>query len=374
MGQNRIYLVMWLLCCCVFAQAQVTLHIISVPENTGDSLFVAGNFNGWNPADNNYLFTKHGDNYTLIFMPADNSPLQFKITRGSWDKVESKDNGENIADRYYTYTPGAVIDITIAGWRDKFVIPQKKLNENILYTTLYSPQLQRENQLRILLPEDYATEKTTYPVIYMLDAQNLFDEATSYAGEWEIDETMHALFIKDNTTSIIVGIDHGNEKRMDEYNPWVDSVYGGGQGDACLDFLIETVKPFIDSAYRTQPQREHTYIAGSSLGGLMSYYAVLRSNDIFGNAFVFSPSFWIAPALYNLTDTIVFTGPTYVYFAAGGQEGYGMETEMWLMYEILTANNDANGHYRFIIEDDAGHNEAFWRKEFDAAYKWFFDK
>lgn len=358
----------------VCANAQITITILSVPKNSVGPYYAAGTFNDWNPADPNFMFYLENNVPTLSFTPANTDAIEFKITRGSWETVETMMNGKDIPNRELMNAPGVKSWAAVHAWHDMFTYDTVTLNPDVIHVDIYSPQLNKEKHLRILLPIQYVINSNRYPVIYMMDGQNLFDDATSFAGEWGIDEMMHNTYTNQIPSAIIVGIDNAGADRTNEYLPWHDSIYGGGDGDAFIDFIVETLKPYIDSTYRTQKKREHTYIAGSSLGGLMSFYAVLRNNDVFGNAFVFSPAFWIAQPLFTVADTTIFSGPTYLYFIAGGKESETMEPEMNRMYEILKANKDANGHYRYVIEADAQHNEIFWRKEFPVAYKWFFEK
>ena len=97
----------------------------------------------------------------------------------------------------------------------------------------------------------------------MHDAQNLFDDDTSYVGEWKIDEYLDSISEKE---IIVIGIEHGNENRIDELTPFPNTKYGGGKGDDYLLFIKNTLKPYIDITYRTKPKAINTTIFGSSLG------------------------------------------------------------------------------------------------------------
>src|SRR5690606_36165183 len=144
------------------------------------------------------------------------------------------------------------------------------------------------------LPPDYETSAKYYPVLYMHDGQNLFDVRTSFSGEWKVDEHLDSLFLLGDPGCIVVGIDNGGTNRINEYSPWVNPQYGGGQGDQYIEFLIETLKPYIDQNYRTLPDAEHTGIMGSSMGGLISYYGGLTNQNVFGRIGAFSSSFWFS--------------------------------------------------------------------------------
>jgi predicted alpha/beta superfamily hydrolase len=156
---------------------------------------------------------------------------------------------------------------------------------------VYSPQLDNSRDILVYLPPSYHADSRAYPVLYMHDGQNLFDKATSYVGEWQVDETMERL-AKEGIEAIVVGIPNTGGDRISEYSPY-ETRWGKGKGDNYLSFIADTVKPMVDGSFRTLPQREHTGIAGSSMGGLISMYGFLRRPDIFGFAGVMSPSFWI---------------------------------------------------------------------------------
>ena len=113
---------------------------------------------------------------------------------------------------------------------------QSKASKQVSTFTIEAPQLQSTKKIWLYLPKEYATSKKKYPVIYMHDAQNLFDSKTAYAGEWNIDEKLDSL----NAQVIVVGIEHGNEKRLDELTPYKNEKYGGGNGENYLDFIVKS--------------------------------------------------------------------------------------------------------------------------------------
>jgi predicted alpha/beta superfamily hydrolase len=157
-----------------------------------------------------------------------------------------------------------------------------------------SPQLANRRDLYVYLPPSYDRSDACYPVIYMHDGQNLFDQMISYVGEWQVDETMEALS-QEGVEAIVVGIPNKGRRRLDEYGPFRDArLKIGGSGDAYLAFIVETVKPLIDRDFRTLTAREHTGIIGSSMGGLISLYGFFRHPETFGFAGVMSPSLWFA--------------------------------------------------------------------------------
>ncbi|HEX9826573.1 MAG TPA: alpha/beta hydrolase-fold protein, partial [Flavobacteriaceae bacterium] len=167
---------------------------------------------------------------------------------------------------------------------------QSTASKQVSTFIIEAPQMETEKKIWVYLPKGYETSKNPYPVIYMHDAQNLFDEKTSFVGEWKIDEYLDSIH---ENQSIIIGIEHGNEKRIDELTPFVTEKYGGGKGNLYLDFIVQNLKPKIDNTYNTLKDAKHTAIFGSSLGGLISLYAVIKYPETFGKAGVFSPATWI---------------------------------------------------------------------------------
>ncbi|MCX7883415.1 MAG: alpha/beta hydrolase-fold protein, partial [Brevinematales bacterium] len=158
---------------------------------------------------------------------------------------------------------------------------------------VWSPHLQNARDVLVYLPPSYHREpERRYPVLYMHDGQNLFDAHTSFVGEWQVDETLEALS-QEGIEAIVVGVFNGGEQRRIEYNPF-PSRFGIGKGEAYMRFLVETLKPRIDADFRTLPDRGHTGIIGSSMGGLISLYAFFSFADTFGLAGVMSPAFVIS--------------------------------------------------------------------------------
>ncbi|MGB7842151.1 MAG: alpha/beta hydrolase-fold protein, partial [Salinimicrobium sp.] len=158
------------------------------------------------------------------------------------------------------------------------VFAQSTASPNVSTFEIAAPQLDTIRKIWVYLPENYETSEESYPVLYMHDAQNLFDAATSYSGEWKVDEVLDSL---KTPQVIVVGIEHGNDKRIEELTPYPNEKYGGGKADAYVNFLMITLKPHIDATYRTLPDAENTAIMGSSLGGLTSFYAAIKYPETF---------------------------------------------------------------------------------------------
>ena len=336
-----------------------------------DSLYIAGSFNGWDPGQNAIAFQTSASG--VQFAEVKGIPagiIEFKITRGSWSSVETATNGTAIGNRILQINSDTVISIKIEAWADDFPgrppVSTRSKNVFVIDSSFSIPQLNRKRRIWVYLPEGYAFSKRKYPVLYMHDGQNLFDVQTSSYGEWGVDEMMDS--IRQGRQCIVVGIDHGDTKRLTEYNPYT-SRFGTGEGDAYVDFLVNTLKPYIDKTFRTKPLKESTFIAGSSMGGLISLYAVLKYPSTFGGAGIFSPAFWIAPELKEKIDSSANINSA-IYFVCGEKEGDQMVGDMKLIYDQLKKKGMAKLYYRQVKE--GMHNESFWRREMYDFYKWVY--
>lgn len=234
------------------------------------------------------------------------------------------------------------------------------------------PGLQRARTLRLYLPPSYGTDTARrYPVIYMHDGQNLFDDATAYAGEWGVDESLDTLARETGFEAIVVGIDNGGERRIGELSAWPHPEHGAGDNDLYLSDLVRVIKPFVDANWRTQPQREHTAIAGSSLGGLASHYAIHRRPDVFSKAGVFSPSYWLSPQVYMHTGNVALPGDARIYLTMGGKEGEEAVDDVERMLALLRAAG-LDERATLSLEPESEHNEKAWRAEFPRAVRFLF--
>ena len=233
------------------------------------------------------------------------------------------------------------------------------------------PGLQRARTLRLYLPPDYAASvDRRYPVIYMHDGQNLFDDATAYAGEWGVDEALDAL-AREGFSAIVVGIDNGGENRIRELSAWPNPESGAGDNDLYTDDLVRVIKPFVDANWRTRAGRADTAIIGSSLGGLASHYALHRRPDVFSKAGVFSPSYWIAPAVYAHTANVALPADARIYLTMGGREGEQALEDVRRMHALLLERG-LDGRVALSVQPDGEHNEKTWRGEFPAAVRFLF--
>lgn len=233
-------------------------------------------------------------------------------------------------------------------------------------------RLARERTIRVYLPEDYNESTAEYPVIYAHDGQNLFDDSTSYAGEWGLDESLNQIANENGFRVIVVGIDNGQEKRINELSPWENPKYGAAEGEEYMDFIISQLKPYIDSTYRTLPAREHTAIMGSSMGGLISHYSIYRYPKIFSKAIIFSPSYWYADAVWSFTEENPIPEDSKLWLVIGEKEGNAVSNTN-KMHQVILDSGHPDENIVKQVDPEGEHNEPSWRRQFVPAVKWLFE-
>ncbi len=395
------------------ADLRAVQFIALVPDRAADQsprVYLACSADNWNERGRPLERVAPGLYSATIDVPP--GRLEYKFTReGRWATVEKSAAGQEIANRVLMIEPDVaewVVVHSIAAWADRppaedrrveFVgtldgtpanspttrptsgpatRPASTLRGNVrVHHDFASRQLGSTRTLLVWLPPGYdQTPDARYPVLYLHDGQNVFDAATSFAGtEWQADETATRLIAAGKLRPLImVGI-YNTADRINEYTPFRDERHGGGRGDAYLDFLIETVKPFIDRTYRTQPGPASTAVTGSSLGGLISLYVAFRRSDVFGAAGGLSPTlFWADRAMLRYTRENPPTPRPKLWIDIGTGEGRGSAgpevTEHVVacrdLVEILEQQGyrrDADLHYEEI--SGGQHHERDWATRFD---------
>jgi predicted alpha/beta superfamily hydrolase len=239
-----------------------------------------------------------------------------------------------------------------------------------VHRRFHSSFLPSDRDLLVYLPPGYDHElQRYYPVLYLNDGQNLFDGATSFVPgqEWRVDETAEDLITRGVIQPIIiVGIYNTGMARMDEYTPTPDPRMGrGGKADLYARMLVEELKPFIDSHYRTQRDPVHTALGGSSLGGLLSLYVGVTHPQVFGKLAVMSPSvWWDRRTILRNVRRLRNKPALHVWLDIGTAEGNRparILADVRTLRDVMVRKGWQQGQDLCYVEDDgAGHNENAW--------------
>jgi predicted alpha/beta superfamily hydrolase len=263
------------------------------------------------------------------------------------------------------------------GWGQHTVVGNLQISYDF-----YSPQLNNKRHILVHLPPSYDQGDGRYPVIYMHDGQNLFDDHTSFAGEWHVDETMQRLS-RQGIEAIIVGVPNMGAERINEYSPFRNVHHQDGRGDLYMAFLSETLKPAIDRRFRTLPDRMNTGLMGSSMGGLISIYGFFSHPETFGLLGAMSPSVWFArESILEYLETAAYQ-PGRIYLDAGTREisGSPADYHVWRarsrnyyakvrrLKRILVRKGYRPTHDLLHFEErDARHQEAAWARRLPRAF------
>ncbi len=340
-------------------------------------IYVTGNFNKWALEDEQFRLRPTEDGkYLYRFPPYIKLPesIEYKYTRGDWNFVELDAYGGRVPNRKIEKGKNIIKD-EVPHWRenghtfDKEFLPKKILIED----DFEIPQLGRKRRIQALIPHDYETSGKSYPVIYMQDAQNLFDPYSPF-GNWAIDEKLAVMAERGQADVIVIAIDHAEENRIKEFMPFKETRFGLGEGKRYLQFITETLKPYVDRKYRTLSDRSNTAIGGSSMGGLISVYAGFIHPEIFGRLMIFSPSLWVKSNIHFDIIRHLHPHETKVYLYAGGSESANMVPNLRrLKNAIEKQGGDQNSiNFKLTIDPNGRHDEKRWGHEFPRAVEWLF--
>lgn len=247
---------------------------------------------------------------------------------------------------------------------------------------LYSNELEREVRMFVSLPKSYYTSSKFYPVLYMHDGHNLFDDLQAkYGKSWGILEAYE--HHPDLPELIIVGIE-SNDSRSDELVPYEfqfekDGKVWGGKTDDYLDFIVDTLKPYVNSRYRTFKSPKNTGIMGSSFGGVCSTYAALKYGDHFTRFGCVSNAYFpVQEKMVKLAKNADISKIKKIYMDVGTKESEDLEqVQLYLdsnqeIYDILRSKIDPE-NIKFEIIKDAIHNESEWEKRFPQIINFLFN-
>jgi predicted alpha/beta superfamily hydrolase len=304
--------------------------------------------------------------------------VEYKYTLGSWDREGTNAKGSPLPNFSVNLVNGRTFTDTVRHWKSGNV---RMINGQVTGTVKYHKALKGEGILErdiiVWLPPGYdSSSKERYPVIYMQDGQNLFDPLTSAFGtDWQIDETADSMIRKGSVyPMIVVGI-YNTVERSIEYIP-------SGKGRLYREFLATTLKPFIDSAYKTKPGRKYNFVGGSSAGGILAFMMVWEYPDVFSKAICMSPAFRLpgnSVSGWNYVSTVkdgTKRKKVYFYIDNGG---IGLEQQLQPgideMLKTLTNKGYRAGRDLIYVSDPtAKHNEEAWALRFPYALKLVADR
>ncbi|CAN5265541.1 hypothetical protein BH09GEM1_BH09GEM1_25940 [soil metagenome] len=245
------------------------------------------------------------------------------------------------------------------------------------HEAFHSRYLTHDRTVVVYLPPGYDPETADrYPVLYLHDGQNVFDRATSFGEEWQVDESAQRLIMEGEIEPlIIVGIYNTGEHRLDEYTPTPEVEKGrGGHADDYGRMLVEELKPFIDNTYKTLPSAASTAMGGSSLGGLLTMHLGLRYPTAFSRLAVLSPSvWWDERVILREVQDLPAALPLRIWLDAGTAEGDATLVNARALRDALVAKGWVLDDNLAYLEAEGGeHNEQSWSARVERVLKFLF--
>ena len=361
---------------CVSLPARKQLHVRFILHSDAVSkdsmVFITGSIpqlGNWDPGKVKMRYAGN-QNWSKEIILNGTGSIEYKYTLGSWAKEGAKPDGKPLSNLQVKVEGDRTIRDTVLLWtsqQPKTRVPSTLTGTVVFHRSMHGKGL-KDRDIAVWLPPGYNESKTErYPVLYMHDGQNVFDVATAaYGAEWRMDEIMDSLIrVKAVTPAIVVGINNTADRNM-EYGP-------GKEGEEYMNFIIQRLKPFIDSAYRTLPGRLHTWTGGASSGGTISFLMVWEHPDIFSAAICMSPAFKIDKL--DLVKTVTRSAVRkevrfYMYLG-----GVGLENDLRpgfdQMMEALKNKGYREGiDFIRVIDPQQRHYETAWSKRLPEALEW----
>ncbi len=255
----------------------------------------------------------------------------------------------------------------------------KIVTTNLLYSTGYN------KKIWIWTPADYSeTSQKKYKTVYIMDGQNLFDNdhSDSYGG-WQVTDAVESMMSNGGRGMIIVGIDNGNAKRDSELTPDIGAVkpqyqseFYSRTGKAFSDFVVNKVMPYVQKNYNSSTAANDNAIVGSSSGGLESFYIGMEHSDKFGHIGALSPAFALfSTSVWNTyLSKFNFTSGNmprlYIYNGNGDSTEKELYSDTCSMYTSLISKGYNKDKITLVLEEEAKHNEGYWRLIFPEMLCW----
>ncbi|NUQ30282.1 MAG: alpha/beta hydrolase [Acidobacteriaceae bacterium] len=233
------------------------------------------------------------------------------------------------------------------------------------YAGFRSRHLPGDREIFVYLPPQYFEQpERRFATLYLHDGQNLIDPRTSHipGQTWRAHATVDRLAAAGQIESLIlVGIFHAGVRRITEYTPSSDPELGGGEGENYARFLVEELKPFVDSRYRTLPETERTGLGGSSLGGLISLWTGFHFPGVFGRLAVLSPSlWWTRRSIFDDVERLSPEPKPRIWLDIGLLEGGRHVRNAAAMAALLRRKGWDEAHLRYLEEPAGTHSEEAW--------------
>ncbi|OGU73108.1 MAG: hypothetical protein A3G43_04035 [Ignavibacteria bacterium RIFCSPLOWO2_12_FULL_56_21] len=344
-------------------KVRITLRVVP-PKSTppGDTLYVAGSvveLGMWSP--NGLALNPGADGVWSVTRAFPSSmPVEFKITRGTWETEAIYEAGQIPGNTRMMPVHDTTVTLTPVTWRDQMPRPPGGIHGMARYhRQLSGSGLKYRRDVIVWLPPSYAKNpRRRYPVLYMHDGQNVFDPSTATIGrDWRADEVADSLIHAGSVEEMIIVAINNSADRMVEYSETV-------QGRAYAGFVVHTVKPMIDSLYRTKRGPHDTAVMGSSMGGLISFLFIWWHPDVFGKAGCLSSVFHRRHS--SVLDSVSRMEPgsrtMKLYIDCGGSGGdETLKPGMDEMADLLGQKGFREGEeFAMYYDPRAEHNEPAW--------------
>jgi len=349
----------------------------------GASIFLAGSLQSlgpWKP--DGFLLTRFKDTnqWKGTFEAKKGDTLKYKFTCGTWDSVEKTVQGGDVPNRVLELGDDATIKITVAAWATAPASSSTVTGDiDILEIPIGSTSAARP--VRVWLPSIYKTSNERYPVLYLLDGQNVFDSATAAFGvEWQADESAQSLISTNEIPPVIIVAVDNSSQRLKEYTRSEE-----GQRLVHLEWIIDVVKSEIDEKYRTLTDPANTTIGGSSLGGLFALNAFSTKANVFGNAICMSPSlFWDDERLLKKFENERLENNQSnrrLWLDFGTHESSdparsAMHIERFSRLRKALESHDSEDFIalKAVVDEGAAHDEKAWARRFPMALQFIYDQ
>jgi predicted alpha/beta superfamily hydrolase len=350
--------------------------LLTTDDDDNRPVYISGNFNQWKTQDKNFEMEKIGNGLYHFKFDVDfiyPNELLYKFTKGDWSEVEIDKYGNRTENRSCKEHTGVRKD-HVDRWRKNWLPFKTNFLPKIhlISEEFEMPQLNKKRKIWALLPHDYDESSESYPVLYLQDAQNLFNEQAQF-GNWEIDKKLAVMSEYKIGKIIVIAVEHAEKDRIKEYNVG-KTILGTGEGKKYIRFITDTLKPFVDKKFRTKSEREFTGIGGSSMGGLVSIFSGLMYPEVYGKLMIFSPSLWVVPKM-DFTG-IDFDEPsdTKIYLYAGGDESATMIAHVKMFKKNMIKSEFVADKMKInlSINLQGKHSETYWSDEFPKAIEWLY--